>query len=200
MADRKDLQHSLSEFYSRPATLVTMELLLSIGLVIILGVFAIQPTLITMTELNREIEEKEQLNVQLENKIGSLQSAQSVYSSIENRLDLLDEAIPSQPELIRTLKIVELLATENDVVIESINVPRIPSEDVPDRLATLERQALPISVSVVGDYISIRAYVEELRNSRRSFVIDTVTFNLRENRGTQRLSASVTLNAPYFSE
>lgn len=200
MADRKDLQHSLNDFYSRPATIVTMELLLSIGLVVILGVFAIQPTLITMTELNKEIEDKRTLDVQLENKIAALQSAQSVYASLENRLSVLDEAIPSQPQLINTLKIIELLATENEIVIESINVPQIPSETEPERTVELERQALPITVSVAGEYVDIRSYVEDLRNSRRSFVTDTVTFNLRENRGVQRLSASITINAPYFGE
>lgn len=200
MADRKEVQHALQDFYAKPATAATLELFLSIGLVLILGVFAIQPTLMTMAELNAEIKEKEELSEQLSRKITSLQTAQGVYASFESRLPLLDEAVPSQPQLIRTLKIIEKLATENQVVIESIGVPRIPDEELPERTAILDRQVLPITVSVVGDYISIRSYVEALRNSRRSFVTETVTFNLQENRGTQRLSASITINAPYFGK
>jgi len=200
MADRKEVQHALQDFYAKPATAATLELFLSIGLVLILGVFAIQPTLMTMAELNAEIKEKEELSEQLSRKVTALQTAQSVYASFESRLPLLDEAVPSQPQLIRTVKIIEKLATENQVVIESISVPRIPDEDLPDRTVILDRQVLPITVSVVGDYLSIRSYVEALRNSRRSFVTETVTFNLQENRGTQRLSASITINAPYFGQ
>lgn len=200
MANKQEVQHALQDFYAKPAAAATLELFLSIGLVIILGIFAIQPTLITMTELNKEIEEKTTLSEQLDRKITALQTASSLYASFQSRISVLDEALPSQPQLIKTVKIIEKLATDNRVVIESLNVPRIPDEVTPPSTIALERQVLPITVSVLGDYVSIRNYVEDLRASRRTFVVETVTFNLQENRGSQRLSASITLNAPYFGE
>lgn len=196
---QKHLSASLKDFYSKPVAVVSMELILSIILVIVLGVFAIQPTLVTMSELIKEIDDKKDLNGKLATKISQLQSAQNEYYRVENSLYLIDEAIPSQPELIKVLKIVELLATENNVLINSVGVPNIPDEKISQlSFAEISQQPLAISVSVAGDYVDIRAYIEALRKSRRIFEVATVTFNVSENRGDQTLQASISLNAPYF--
>lgn len=196
---RKDLSFSLDQFYSKPIAVVSFELLLSIGLVIFLGVFAIKPTLTTMSDLIKEIEDKTELRDQLDKKIAALATAQTEYIALENRLPVLDEAIPSQPGLIKSLKIIEKLAGESNVVIESISASTIPDEAPADvSAASLVRVPLPISVTVTGDYVSIRAFVEALRNVRRSYVVDTVAFTIEENRGQRKLRASISLNLPYF--
>lgn len=196
---RNDLNASLNQFYTKPIAVVSFELLLSLGLVIFLGLFAIKPTLVTMSDLIKEIEDKKELNEQLDKKIAALGTAQTLYLSLEDRLKVLDEAIPSQPQLIRSLKVVEKLATDNQVIIESLSVTTIPEETISEvNLARLTRTPLPTTVTVVGDYLSIRAYVESLRSMRRSFVVDTVTFSIEENRGDRKLRANITLNLPYF--
>lgn len=196
---RKDLNASLNQFYTKPIAIVSFELLLSLGLVIFLGLFAIKPTLTTMSDLIKEIDDKKVLNQQLTQKIAALGTAQTLYLSLEDRLAVLDEAIPSQPELIKSLKIIEKLAGENNVVIESLSISSIPNETPAEISGSkLQRVPLPVTVSVVGDYISIRSYVEALRGMRRSFVTDTVTFSIEENRGERKLRASISLNLPYF--
>lgn len=196
---RKDLSFSLDSFYTKPIAVVSLELLLSIGLVVFLGFFAIRPTLTTMSDLIKEIEDKQELNDQLSKKVAALSTAQTLYFSLEDRLPLLDQAIPSQPELIKSLKIIELLATESNVIIESMVVTSIPDENPAEvSSAQLQRVPLPVTISVSGDYLAIRAYVEALRSVRRSFVVDTVTFSIEENRGERKLRASITLNIPYF--
>lgn len=197
--DRKELSDSLGSFYLKPVAIVSFELLLSIGLVVFLGIFAIKPTLLTMSDLIKEIEDKKKLTEQLEKKIAALGSAQALYLSLEDRLSVLDEAIPSQPNLITSLKIIEKLATDNNVVIENMSVSTIPDEVItPTTTPKLKRMPLPATISVTGDYLEIRAYVEALKKVRRSIVIDTVTFNIEENRGDKKLRASITVNLPYF--
>lgn len=196
---RKDLSFSLDQFYTKPIAVVSFELLLSLGLVIFLGFFAIKPTLTTMSDLIKEIEDKTELRDQLDKKIAALATAQTEYIALESRLPVLNEAIPSQPELIRSLKVIEKLAGENNIVIESISVTSIP-EEKPAEVSNskLQRVPLPVNVTVTGDYVSIRAFVEALRNVRRSYVVDTVSFSIEENRGQRKLRANVTLNLPYF--
>lgn len=195
---RKDLDISLGQFYTKPIAVVSFELLLSIGLVIFLGIFAIKPTLTTMSDLIKEIDDKKALNDKLTKKIAALGTAQTLYLSLEDKLPVLDETIPSQPELIKSLKIIEKLATDNKVIIDSVSVPTIPNETQDKSTGKLQRQPLPVTVAIQGDYVSIRAYVEALRQMRRSFIVDTVTFSIEENRGTRKLHATVTLNLPYF--
>jgi len=168
-------------------------------LVIFLGLFAIKPTLTTMSDLIKEIDDKKELNQQLEKKVVALGTAQGVYLTYQSRLGLLDEAIPSQPQLIKSLKTLEKLATDDQVTIESLSMATIPDETTADVSSDkLQRVALPVNVTVVGDYLAIRSYVESLRNMRRSFVVDTVSFSIEENRGDRKLRATITLNMPYF--
>lgn len=198
---QKEITTALIKFYHKPVALVSLEVLLSLGLVIFLAVFAIQPTLVTMSDLLKEREEKIKLSEELDKKVTALASAQNVYTQIQPQLYLIDEAIPPKPELIKSLKIIEKLATENKVFLASISVPTIPDEveKIEGKSAT-DRVNLPTVVSISGDYLSIRAFTEALHASRRSFVIDTVSFNLVENRGERKLQASITLNLPYFGE
>lgn len=196
---QKEIASALNQFYQRPIALVSLELLLSIGLVVFLGIFAIQPTLQTMSELVKERKDKQELADQLKKKEAALETAQGVYTQILPNIGYLDTAIPQQPQIVRSLKIVEKLATENKVVIGSLAVPTIPDEQqiIPPK-AVLDRVDLPVTLNVTGDYLSIRAFVEALRNSRRSYVIDTVNFSIQENRGEKKLQASITLSIPYL--
>ena len=88
------LNDILNKFYENPVARVSIELFLSIFTVIFFAVFAIRPTLLTIADLIKEIEDKEDLIVQLDRKIASLSSAETEYRKFYYQLGLLDEAIP----------------------------------------------------------------------------------------------------------
>lgn len=199
VSKQKEISTALNQFYQKPIALVSLELLLSVGLVIFLAVFAIQPTLMTMSDLIKEREDKQKLADQLEKKIAALQTAQNLYMQITPQLPLLDDAIPQRPQLIKALKIIEKLATENNVILEGMNVSSIPDETPSDvSPQKIQRINIAANFSLEGDYLSIKNFIEALRNSRRSYPIDTVSFGLEENRGTKKLRTSITLNIPYL--
>jgi Tfp pilus assembly protein PilO len=198
MSDRsKQLSNTLAKFYEKPVAKVSLELFLSIGLITLLGVFAIQPTILTMTNLITEIDEKQALHEQLKKKVSALQTAQVVYTKVEPRLELLTEAVPPQPQLVRTIKIIEKLATENNIVISGLSSKDIPQE-VQSSALTPVRKNLPLVITVTGDYPSIRAFATALLKSRRTFIIDTISFAITENRSERSLSTTITINAPYY--
>lgn len=202
MADqRKQLTTTLLQFYHQPVARVSLELFLSIGTVIFFAVFAIRPTLLTMADLIKEIEDKRALDDKLGQKVAALNSAQNEYLSLQNRLVVLDEAIPSSPQLLTALKIIEKLASDKQLVINSISIPEIPAETPADTSNTsvkLERQMLPVTMSITGEYPVIRQFIEDLRNSRRTFVVQSISFSINENREQRHLLASITIGIPYF--
>jgi uncharacterized protein (UPF0333 family) len=205
MADRRQqLTTALLQFYNNPVAQVSLELFLSVGAVIFFAIFAIRPTLLTMSDLIKEIEEKRELNTQLDRKRNALSSAQVEYKALESRLPVLDEAIPSSPNLIYTLKIIEKQASENGVIITSIVTPEVPPEGSdtaePAPAVDLQRQTLPLTITFVGEYPTIRQTIENLQASRRSFIIDTITFTTDEERGRRKLRAIVTFGLPYFGK
>lgn len=195
----RELSAALNHFYANPVARVSLELFLTIGLVMFLGIFAIRPTLVTMSDLLREIEEKQELDTALTRKVASLQTAQYEYAQIEPRLEILNEAIPEQPEVIKAAKIIEKIAADNQIIIQNMSIADIPDETDPNVSFTQKtRESVGIAVSVTGDYVSIREFVEDLRNSRKSFVVESVVFSLQEERGSRKLSANVTIGTPYF--
>lgn len=200
---QKQLSTALQSFYQKPVAKVSIELFLSIGLVLFLALFAIRPTLITMSDLIKEIEDKQELSEQLQKKVAALSTAQTIYLSLEDRLPVLDESIPSRPDLVYNLKVLEKLATDNTVIISSITVTELPVDEDPTQtplFSDLTLNKIPVSIALSGDYRSIRSYVEAIRANRRSFTIETVVFSLDRDRDAEKLRANITISIPYYGE
>ena len=197
--ERKQLSQSLSDFYQKPVARVSIELFLSIGAVLFFAVFAIRPTLLTMSALIKEIEDKRQLDKQMAQKIAALSSAQSEYLKQQERVGVLDEAVPTGPNLIGLFKIIEKLASDNQLVITAMSVNDVPKDIVGNpSFDQLERKNLEFTVGITGDYTSIRSFVNHLIQVRRTILVDRVTFSVSDIRGSKRLDAVVSVNAPYY--
>lgn len=195
---QKAITDALNKFYEKPIAWISLELIFSLVLVITLAVFAIQPTLMTMSDLTKEISDKEVLAKELDKKIAALGTAQAVYSSIENTLPALEEAIPSQPHILSLLKVLEKTATDNSVIVSGISLSAIPDDEPVTEDQTRAQLTFTTNIVVTADYRSIRAYVEALKNYKRVLLIDRVTFATQEDRGDKKLQASIVLEVPYF--
>lgn len=196
---KRELISILNSFYANPVARASTELFLTLGLVLFLGVFAIRPTIVTMSDLLKEIETKQKLDKDLTNKIAALQTAQTEYLNIEQSLPLLNSAIPEQPEIIQSAKLVEKIASDTQVVIKSLSISQLPDDIDPNLPFSLKaKQNLNIITSITGDYLSIRNFVETLRNSRKSFLVESIVFALEEDRGSKKLNANLTIVAPFF--
>ncbi|MDQ3008613.1 MAG: type 4a pilus biogenesis protein PilO [bacterium] len=196
---RTQLATALSQFYAKPVARVSVELLLSLLAVIFFAAFAIRPTLVTMSDLIKEIEDKRELNGRLSQKIAALSTAQSEFMTLQSRLDVLDEALPSEPRLIEALKIIEKIASDRQLAIQGLVVNELPPEEVATvPFSQTERQQIIAALTVTGDYPSLRQFVEDVRNSQRTFIIDTVTFSTGEEIGQKTLQVTITIAIPYF--
>lgn len=195
----KQLTAILDKFYYNPVAVVSFELFLSIGAIIFFAVFAIRPTLSTMSDLVKEIEDKRKLNTQLTQKASALNLAQENYSALQDRLPVLDEAIPKGVDMAHTLKIIEKAASDQSLVITNLTILEIPQDPPVDApISELERQSMPIQLTVSGSYEAIRNFTNQLQGSRRSFTIDRIIFTTKDIRGQRSLEAVLMLGAPYF--
>jgi hypothetical protein len=196
---KREITSALNHFYANPVAKASLELFLTVGLVLFLGVFAIRPTIVTMSDLIKEIETKTKLSESLTKKLAALQTAQNQYITIQDQIPILDIAIPEQPEIIYTAKLIEKIAADSGVVIKNLNVSELP-EDTKETVEFTQKskQNLNVTLNIAGDYISIRNFSEALRNSRKSFTIKSIVFSLEADRGNKKLSANLTVTAPYF--
>lgn len=199
--NKKELTTTLNKFYQQPVAKVSLELFLSVVTVIFFIIFAIRPTLVTMSDLVKEIEDKRELDQEMTQKIAALSTVQITYSSLQDRLSVLDEAIPLTPDFINSIKIIEKVASDRNLVITNISTPEVPKEIEGDvKFMELERTAFPLTLSLEGNYSDIRAFVEDLLSTRRTFITDTVTFATSDERGQKKLRTSITLLVPYFGK
>lgn len=191
-----DIKNKLLDFYKNPVAQVSTELFLTVGAIIFFALFAIRPTVLTMSDLINELEEKEKLSEKFRQKIATLSTLQAQYQQIRNdAVILLDEAFPNDPELTRVLKSLEKLASENQLIIDTIQVAEIPTAEASNS-ATLS--SYPLSITVYGEYENIRSFSEGILNLRRMLTIDSITFQTEEDRNTRKLSATIAVNAQYF--
>jgi Tfp pilus assembly protein PilO len=193
------VQQALFEFYRNPVARVSLALIFSIIAVIFFAVFAIRPTLQTMSDLVKEIEDKRALDEQLTQKIASLNTAQTQYELFSKQFYLLDEALPKTAQITQALKIVEKIASDNQLIIQNITISAVPSELVTASAGNATRSTLTFNVDVLGDYLQIREFIEDLMDSRRMMIVDQVNFSLGSTRQQQRaLTAMIRVNLPYY--
>ncbi len=190
---------TLIQFYNRPIAQVSLELFLSIIAVMFFAIFAIRPTLVTISDLIKEIDDKKALSEKMSQKIASLATVQTQYLGLGDQISILEEAIPSEPKFEEALRVMEKLASDRMLVINSIQVNEVPptqKEVVP--FSQKERKNLPVIITVAGDYPTIRNFVEDLKNYRRALIVDSIVFTVNEERNQKKLTANITVNIQYF--
>lgn len=195
---QEQIQNTLFDFYKNPVARVSLELIFSILAVIFFAIFAIKPTLQTMSELVKEIEDKKSLDEQLGQKIASLNTAQTQYQNFSSQFYLLDAAIPKTAELVESLKVVEKLASDNGIVIQGITISSVPDEIVKADADKATRNILTFNVDLSGDYLKIRQFIDDLMKSRRMMLVDQVNFSLGSSRYQKNLTAIVKINLPFY--
>jgi len=196
---QRQLTDTLLAFYNQPVARASLELFLTIGTVAFFALFAIRPTLLTMSNLIKELDDKKVLDTQLSEKIASLQSSQIQYAQLEQRLPLLDEAIPLRPQFYEAIVLVEKVASDNNLVIQNLSLQTIPADKELDQpLTSQTRQFLPFRVTLSGDYESIKNFVSQVQSLRRLFTVESIVFNAKEEKQQRRLEATLNIYAYYY--
>lgn len=197
---QEQLATVLMDFYQKPVARVSIELILSVIVVIFFALFAIRPTLITMADLVKEIADKKEINKQLDLKLASLASAQEQYDLYQPQFYLLDEAIPRQLDLVKSLKKIEKLAGEGEFAIDRMSIQKVPetveTELLSGDFGDYQREFLSINVGVIGSYIDIREFIEKIMNLRQVVVVDQVL--IEKMTESDNLAAQLKVSLPHY--
>lgn len=196
---QQQISRTLRQFYDKPVAKVSLELFFTIVAVIFFALFAIRPTLVTMSNLVKEIQDKENLDEKLKQKIAALSSVQSEFLSLQDRIQVLDNAIPSTPKFEEAISIIERIASDQQLTIISLEAKEIPKEVTePIDFEKAVRLKKVITLTVSGDYPSIRQFVDQIRNSQREISVDSIVFVVQDERGKKRLRTDITMSIYYF--
>lgn len=195
----------LAQIYGqRPAVRASFELLLTLLTISFFTVFALRPTFNAITELWSEIESQKQTKAQLGEKLTNLGNAQSALAQEQERLELLSQAMPENPQPERYLRQAEGLAARNQVSLITFNVDRVTLFGKTEMKKPKEGQEnlaeARVTLSVSGEYNSLISFLQEIENLRRLIIIETVSFGAGKGKQAGSLVLTISGKIPYFTQ
>lgn len=190
---------STRALYKKREVVVYTGIILTLATITFFALFAIKPTVTTITGLVKEINNKKVVDQKLQTKINSLRQAQANYSLISDKLVLINQVLPQEPNLIDLVYQIEVLAQKNDVTIKSVAFgPSYLLGKEESKKKVSQNPAINFSLGLSGDFENISRFTASLDNLRRS--IGTVDFTVRsvEESETGTFSLSLTLHLDAF--
>lgn len=136
----------------------------------IFGLFAISPTLGTITDLQKQLSDDQYVDQQLQTKIANLSTLQQKYQSLQSSLPFVDNALPSSPNISLFVGQIQSLAATNNVLIPSIQTfPVDVTANAPTKYVSYA-----FSFEAQGSYAEVVQFAHDLANFNRSVTFDTI--------------------------
>lgn len=159
------------------------------------GLFAIGPTITTISQLNKQYEEDKVALKQLQDKNAALKSLSAEYVNIQSDLGLIDNAIPQAPKVAELTRQLEVLATNNNLVVQKLDTGLMELYPVKNTNSPLF--SFTISLNVTGLEVDVNNFLQELINMGRIIGIERLSTGKQQDNS---FSASITGRAFFYKE
>ncbi len=179
---------NLGPMLEKPQGRAYTTIIFSFLAVSLFGWYAIRPTIQTILFLRREIQDKTELNKQMETKISALIEAQAAYQEVESLLPAVYESLPETPQPVELAMELRNLASISGVILASMQLPTVPllgQEATPGAATAVSKTdparpsgkqgEISVGLSLVGPYAAIRSFIDSLMAMRRIVWIDAVS-------------------------
>ncbi|MBI4034920.1 MAG: type 4a pilus biogenesis protein PilO [Candidatus Chisholmbacteria bacterium] len=164
---------NLRRFYQRPVARVSIFVVVSFMTVSFFSLFAIKPTLVTISQLVREIEDKREANQLLEQKLEDLQRIADEFEQWGQVGELAEVAIPSNPEVAKWLLELEVVAIQNQVGLISLQMEPV----VLKGKSTEGSDRVGFNLIVGGDLAQVKGFIGAMENLDRLIKVESITFS-----------------------
>jgi len=162
-----------------------LEILLSLGAITVFALAAIRPTLTTIAELIRDMEEKQKVLQTMETKIQALTKAQSLYNQNLESINLLNTAIPEGPEPHTAVRQIEGTIQNNSgniIRIQADEATILGTEQTSNYIeatgsATLPTEArnLRLTANISQNYPQLLSLLQSLEKLRRPLLFNEIS-------------------------
>ena len=159
------------------------------------SIFAIGPTITTISNLNKQLEEDKSALKQLQDKNAALKSLSAQYLEIEPQLELIENAIPQSSKVADISRQLELLTVKHNLIVQKLDSGLM--ELYPAKNTNSPVFSFLFSVCVSGTEQDINAFIGDLINMGRIIGIEKLTTGKQQNN---QFSASITGRAYFYKE
>jgi Tfp pilus assembly protein PilO len=184
--------HRLWIFYQKPAVKVSSALLMTLFTIIFFAAFAIRPTLVTVAELIKKIDDQKQVLDSMKKKSAALASAQQDYLYVQDTLPLLNTAVPQTEDLPVLIKMIEGIVAYHELALNSLTFGDL-SIVGPDAPQLRGAQTRTLTLSISADYPKLASFISDFTRLPRLFTIDTLAFAAPLNNQNSQASLQVTI-------
>lgn len=183
----------------KPEIRAGLEVLLAFLTVSFFAVFAIRPTVATISQLVSDTRSQKEISNQLDEKIKALREAQELWSAQQGTIKLLDGALPKDPLPDQAIQQIEGLAAKHNTALVAVNVGKAhlfgPSPKKPQ--ADFEA-----SFSVLGTFENTRAFLQEVEHLRRVMVVKSFSYGPAKKEAEEAEKEQILLvigvTVPYY--
>lgn len=162
-------------------------LVFTLTAVCIFGLFAISPTVSTIVELQKQINDNKDLEKQLDKKINDLTILQQQYKQIESDLSIIDKAIPSNAESTYFMGQIQALAQKNSISTINMSLPPLILAESPGYAAQAAKttetsvSAYDFSLSLAGSFTNAKSFLDLLVSFDRITTLDSISISEKED-------------------
>lgn len=177
-AEQQRYQHyykNLRRLYQRPVTQVSIFVVMSFMLVAFFSVFAIRPTLVTISQLIREIETKREADQALTKKLADLSRIQAGYGQLQDNLELVLRTVPDEPVVEGLVLGLEVVAAKHQVRLVNLQIDKVSWGKAAGK-SQVESDKVKFTVTGGGDLDNLKQWLAAVEKLDRLVVVRQATF------------------------
>lgn len=140
--------------------------ILTLIAIIILALFAINPTLSTIANLQKQLDDAKFVTGKLDEKINDLSILQTKYNNLEQELPIIYEAIPQKSEVPKFTGQIQKVAKDS-----SLNISSFQASDL-NTVGTFSYYSFNLTAK--GEYSNIISFISKLLDMRRVVYISNI--------------------------
>jgi Tfp pilus assembly protein PilO len=155
---------------------------LTLSASIILGLFAINPTLSTIANLNKQIVDNRSVDQQLIEKITNLSVLQQKYSDLKNELPVVYDAIPASAQIPPLISEIQTIAKNSNIKLDNFQTFTVDLSKV--GIAKKKYSSFDFGFSGEGAYPDIMNFMNQLLNFQRIITISNISISTINNKAS----------------
>lgn len=150
-----------------------MTVIFTITASIILGVFAVNPTLSTIASLQKQLEDAKFVEAKLQEKINNLSVLDQEYQNIQKDLPVVLAAVPKTAEIATFTATLQTISNSSRVKLTNLEALQV--ELSKQTLARKKYTSYGFNIAAQGNYQDLIGLLDKLVNFQRIITINNVS-------------------------
>lgn len=136
------------------------------------GLFAINPTISTIAELNKQLEDNKVVDEKLAQKISNITTLQQKYTALQPDLPIIFASIPKMPEIPLFVAQIQAVAANSNITLETLQTFPI---DVNKNPVQRQFSSYSFALTADGNYNDLSNFLSGLSSMQRIVEVDIIS-------------------------